>query len=62
MGCVAQNYHCVMVEAFKKGKIGCVQPEIAEIIGIKEALSWIATHSLDRVMLETDSLVCVQAI
>ncbi|KAM6553159.1 hypothetical protein CsatB_013921 [Cannabis sativa] len=42
MGCVARNHHGAMVEAFKKGKIGCVQPEIAEIIGIKEALSWIA--------------------
>ncbi|KAM6586993.1 hypothetical protein CsatA_009598 [Cannabis sativa] len=39
MGCVAQNHHGAMVEAVKKGKIGCVQPEIAEIIGIKEALS-----------------------
>ncbi|KAM6540880.1 hypothetical protein CsatB_005327 [Cannabis sativa] len=62
MGCVARNYHGAMVKAFKKGKIGCVQPEIDEIIGIKEALSWITTHSWDRVMSETDSLVCVQAI
>ncbi|XP_060972665.1 uncharacterized protein LOC133038512 [Cannabis sativa] len=51
MGCVSRNHHDVMVEAFQKEKIGCVQPEIAEIIGIKEALSWIATHSWDRVML-----------
>ncbi|XP_060965675.1 uncharacterized protein LOC133034580 [Cannabis sativa] len=62
MGCVARNRHGAIVEAFKKGKIGCVQLEIAEIIGIKEALSWIATHSWNRVIMETDSLVCVQAI
>ncbi|XP_060962035.1 uncharacterized protein LOC133032185 [Cannabis sativa] len=62
IGCVARNHHGAMVEAFKKEKFGCVQPKIAEIIGIKEALSWIVTHSCDRVMLETDSLVCVQAI
>ncbi|XP_074343069.1 uncharacterized protein LOC141680867 [Apium graveolens] len=39
-----------------------VQPEIAEINGIKEALSWIDRHSWPPVVLETDSLVCVQAI
>ncbi|XP_030479373.1 uncharacterized protein LOC115696619 [Cannabis sativa] len=44
VGCVARDHHGTMVEAFKKGKVGYVQPEIAEFIGIKEALSWIATH------------------
>ncbi|XP_060961779.1 uncharacterized protein LOC133031992 [Cannabis sativa] len=57
VGCVARDHHGTMVEVFKKGKIGYVQPEIAEIIGIKEALSWIATHPWDNVVLETDSLV-----
>ncbi|KAM6577826.1 hypothetical protein CsatB_029663 [Cannabis sativa] len=44
VGCVARDHHGTMVEALKKGKVRYVQPEIAEIIGIKEALSWIATH------------------
>ncbi|KAM6565218.1 hypothetical protein CsatB_025216 [Cannabis sativa] len=62
VGCVARDHHGTMVEAFKKGKVGYVQPEIAEIIGIKEALSWIAIHPWDSVVLETDNLVCVQAV
>lgn len=43
-------------------KLGHVQPEIAEIIGIKEALSWIEGHQWQNVIIETDSLACVQAI
>ncbi|XP_060969475.1 uncharacterized protein LOC115713156 [Cannabis sativa] len=62
MGCVARDHHRTMVEAFTKGKVGYVQPEIAEIVGIKEALIWIATHPSDNVVLETDSLMCVQAV
>ncbi|XP_060964307.1 uncharacterized protein LOC133033509 [Cannabis sativa] len=62
VGCVARDHHGTLVEAFKKGKVGYVQPEIAEIIGIKEALSWIATHPLVSVVLETDSLMCAQVV
>uniref|UniRef100_A0A803PDF8 CCHC-type domain-containing protein n=1 Tax=Cannabis sativa TaxID=3483 RepID=A0A803PDF8_CANSA len=62
VGCVAWDHHGNMLEAFTKRKIGRVQLEIAEIIGIKEVLSWIAYHPWDHVWLETDSLVCVQSI
>ncbi|KAM6549739.1 hypothetical protein CsatB_021415 [Cannabis sativa] len=51
-----------MVEAFSKSKIGKVSPEVAEVIGVKEALSWIKQKDLSDVEIETDSLVVVQAI
>ena len=35
---------------------------MAEVIGIKEALSWIAKFHWTKVTLESDSLVCVQVI
>lgn len=43
-------------------KVGNVEPEISETTGIKEALSWIYRHSWSNVVMETDSVVCVQAI
>ncbi|XP_060961034.1 uncharacterized protein LOC133031530 [Cannabis sativa] len=39
-----------------------VSPEIAEVVGVKEALSWIKLRNLYDVEIETDSLVVVQAI
>uniref|UniRef100_A0A803NKE8 Reverse transcriptase domain-containing protein n=1 Tax=Cannabis sativa TaxID=3483 RepID=A0A803NKE8_CANSA len=51
-----------LIEAYTLGKMGRVDPEMAEIIGIKEALSWIDKHHWQNVVLESDSLLCVQAI
>lgn len=34
----------------------------AEAVGIKEALSWVATKDMSHVSIESDSLVAVQAI
>lgn len=62
MGCLARDGTGRLMEAFMLEKVGKVQPEIAETIGIKEALSWIDRHSWSNVFMETDSLVCVQAI
>ncbi|KAM6569078.1 hypothetical protein CsatB_017063 [Cannabis sativa] len=61
-GCVDRDSNGNLVEAYTMGKLGQVQPEIAEIVGIKEALSWIDRHSWGQVILETDSLVCVEAV
>ncbi|KAM6543690.1 hypothetical protein CsatB_008137 [Cannabis sativa] len=62
LGCSARDSNGRLVEAFTLGKLGLVQPEMAEIIGIKETLSWIDRHDWQNVVLETDSLPCVQAI
>ncbi|KAM6568954.1 hypothetical protein CsatB_016939 [Cannabis sativa] len=61
-GCIARNHHGHLLEARSVSRWGCVLPEIAEVIGIKEALSWIKTRGWDRVVVETDALVVVQAI
>uniref|UniRef100_A0A803QLB5 RNase H type-1 domain-containing protein n=1 Tax=Cannabis sativa TaxID=3483 RepID=A0A803QLB5_CANSA len=61
-GCLARNHAGQVLEAFTTSMEEIVRPEIAEIIGIKEALSWIQHHNWQNVLLETDSLVCVQPI
>ncbi|KAM6553083.1 hypothetical protein CsatB_013845 [Cannabis sativa] len=60
--CVARDCHGNIVEAFNQGHVGRVQPEVAEMVDIKEALSWIDRHNWGQVILESNSLVCVQAI
>ena len=62
IGCVARDYNGQVLNAFYKDFVGCVQPEITEVIGIKEALSWIASSPWSDVIIESDSLVSVQAI
>uniref|UniRef100_A0A803PJM8 Reverse transcriptase zinc-binding domain-containing protein n=1 Tax=Cannabis sativa TaxID=3483 RepID=A0A803PJM8_CANSA len=61
-GCVVRNTDGGLVSAFVGVKNGSVTPELAEIIGIREALSWLKNHAFSRATLETDSLVCVKAI
>ncbi|XP_060959252.1 uncharacterized protein LOC115704017 [Cannabis sativa] len=40
-GCVARDHASQLLEAISDSKFGVVLPEIAEIVGMKEALSWI---------------------
>ncbi|KAM6576060.1 hypothetical protein CsatB_027897 [Cannabis sativa] len=61
-GCVARDHHGKLIEAISESRWGCVSAEIAEVIGIKEALSWIKRKGWDRVVVESDALVVVQAI
>ncbi|XP_060969468.1 uncharacterized protein LOC133036755 [Cannabis sativa] len=61
-GCVARDSHGRLLEAISGSRWGCVSAEIAEVIGIKEALSWIKRKGWDAVVLESDALVVVQAI
>ncbi|KAM6593434.1 hypothetical protein CsatA_001137 [Cannabis sativa] len=61
-GCILRNGEAKLVEAFSQSKVGRVSPEIAEVVGVKEALSWIKAKNLSDVEIETDSLVVVQAI
>ncbi|XP_060974042.1 uncharacterized protein LOC115695103 [Cannabis sativa] len=55
-GCVARNNHGKLLEAISESRWGCVSAEIAEVIGIKEALSWIKRKGWDAVVVESDAL------
>ncbi|KAM6589465.1 hypothetical protein CsatA_012070 [Cannabis sativa] len=61
-GCVARDTNGMLLEAISASRFGVVKPEIAETIGIKEALSWIERKQWSNVVIETDALVVVQAI
>ncbi|KAM6566616.1 hypothetical protein CsatA_025744 [Cannabis sativa] len=61
-GCAARDSNGLLLEAISDSRFGVVKPEIAEIIGIKEALSWIERKHWTNVVIETDALVVVQAI
>ncbi|XP_060972588.1 uncharacterized protein LOC133038444 [Cannabis sativa] len=62
VGIVIRDQAGHLVEAVSTSKVGVVTPKIDEVIGVKEALSWIKNHNLSDVEIETDSLVVVQAI
>ncbi|XP_060965301.1 uncharacterized protein LOC133034265 [Cannabis sativa] len=57
-----RNTNGNLVAAFVGFKHGKVSPELAEIMGIREALSWLKNHTYTQAILEIDSLVCVKAI
>ncbi|KAM6561917.1 hypothetical protein CsatB_021915 [Cannabis sativa] len=61
-GIVARNEHGFMIEGLSRLCHGIVRPELAEAIGVREALSWIKDKRWQQVVLETDCLVVVQAI
>uniref|UniRef100_A0A803PI32 Reverse transcriptase domain-containing protein n=1 Tax=Cannabis sativa TaxID=3483 RepID=A0A803PI32_CANSA len=61
-GFIACDSQGKLLEAFSESRWGSVLPEIAEAIGIKEALSWIKTKAWEKVVVESDALVVVQAI
>uniref|UniRef100_A0A803PT87 RNase H type-1 domain-containing protein n=1 Tax=Cannabis sativa TaxID=3483 RepID=A0A803PT87_CANSA len=61
-GCVVRNFNGELISAFAGVKIGRGSPELAEAIGIREALGWLKNHGYTRAEVETDSLVCVEAI
>uniref|UniRef100_A0A803PRX8 Reverse transcriptase zinc-binding domain-containing protein n=1 Tax=Cannabis sativa TaxID=3483 RepID=A0A803PRX8_CANSA len=51
----------ILVAAFAGVKHGKVSPDLAEIMGIREALSWLKNHTYTQATVETDSLVCAEA-
>ncbi|XP_062114633.1 uncharacterized protein LOC133825746 [Humulus lupulus] len=59
---VARDEDGKVVEAISSCRSGVVSPEIAEAIGIREVLSWVKRKKWPNVMIETDSLLCVQAL
>lgn len=58
----ARNYKGELLEAHSKCKEGSISPECAEVMGIREILSWIKIKQPENVVVETDYLVAVQAI
>ncbi|KAM6544160.1 hypothetical protein CsatB_008607 [Cannabis sativa] len=61
-GCVVRNSQGALISVFAGCYNGKVTAELAEIMGIKEALSWLKRSSNTQAVIESDSLVCVEAI
>ncbi|KAM6587872.1 hypothetical protein CsatA_010477 [Cannabis sativa] len=61
-GMVARNNSGSLIDATAQCANGAFTPEVVEIMGIKEALSWIKHNGWQHVVLESDSLVSIQAI
>lgn len=59
---VVRNHHGFFVESQTRCREGSVQLEVAEALGLKEALSWIKQQPKVSMVVETDCLVLVQAI
>ena len=59
---LARDHEGNMVEDKACCKQGSIAPELAEAIGVREALSWIKSKNWPHVIIETDCLVVVQAI
>lgn len=59
---VARNSAGNLIEARLKCTRGNPSPELAEALGIREALSWVKDDNLNNVTLESDCLQIVQAI
>ncbi|KAM6549548.1 hypothetical protein CsatB_021224 [Cannabis sativa] len=62
IGLVARDRYSPLVEAKMECFLGRVNPEVAEAIGVREALSWIKNRNWPRVVVETDCLTVVQAL
>uniref|UniRef100_A0A803Q7E0 RNase H type-1 domain-containing protein n=1 Tax=Cannabis sativa TaxID=3483 RepID=A0A803Q7E0_CANSA len=61
-GAVARNEIGYLIEGFTGSYLGVVRPELAEAIGVREALSWIKAKRCQQVTLESDCLLAIQAI
>lgn len=57
-----RDQHGHLVEARARCKFGRPAPEVAEVLGIKEALSWLNTSAFQNVEIQSDCLVAIQAI
>lgn len=59
---VARDHEGAMMEAMSSCRPGSLNPETAEAIGIREALSWVKSKNWPATVVETDCLSVVQAI
>ncbi|XP_062088842.1 uncharacterized protein LOC133795409 [Humulus lupulus] len=60
-GWVVRDASATLLSAHTVSKVGNIDPTLAEVIGVREVLSWIKATGLTDVVVETDSLVTVQA-
>lgn len=58
-GIIARGVDGNIIEVFVVYHAGTVQPAIAEVMTIKEALSWTKQNQWTGVTIETDSLLAV---
>ncbi|XP_074376895.1 uncharacterized protein LOC141718414 [Apium graveolens] len=61
-GMVGRDYRGELLQVRIALSVGVVQPELAEVMAIKEVLSWIEKNNWLEGILETDCLVAAQAI
>ncbi|XP_074376412.1 uncharacterized protein LOC141717970 [Apium graveolens] len=59
---VVRDHNGKLVEAMSHCYLGSVSPELAEVIGIREALSWVKNASRNDVVVETDCLTLIRWI
>lgn len=59
---VARSHSGELIEAKSVCRQGVIQPELAEAMGVREALSWVNVSKWPKVEVETDCLVVVQAV
>lgn len=61
-GVIARGVDGSIIEVFVVYHVGIVQPANAEIMTIKEALSWMKQRNWKDATIETDSLLAIQAL
>lgn len=61
-GMVGRDSRGELIQARTVLSAGVVQPELAEVMAIKEALSWMEANGWQEGIIETDCLVAAQAI
>lgn len=61
VGCVARDDQGKLLEAQVLLKSGHFRPEVAEAMGVKEALSWAKGKGWSNIRMETDCLLVAQA-
>ena len=59
---VARNHSAQLVQALSKCSLGKTSPELAESLGVREALSWIKNNAMRNVTVQSDCLQVVQLI
>uniref|UniRef100_A0A803PJ09 Reverse transcriptase domain-containing protein n=1 Tax=Cannabis sativa TaxID=3483 RepID=A0A803PJ09_CANSA len=62
IGLVSRDHHGFLVQGRTDLFVGNATPELAEAIGVREALSWTKENAWQRVVIETNCLVVIQAI
>ncbi|XP_060960740.1 uncharacterized protein LOC133031284 [Cannabis sativa] len=60
--CVARNNTSLLLSAISSCRLGVFQLGLAEAIGVNEALSWIKRNNWEKIVVEMDCFVLVQAI